>query len=130
PQLPAVRRPAWQLEATQDDQRGLGFRRRHLLDQERPTAARDRQERVVVDPGQSRNQAAAPAARRQRDAHLSRSRRLRGAAAGHALRRLLMADWDPQQYEKFKRERDQPFWDLLSLVRAQPGMRVADLGCG
>src|SRR5262249_36113786 len=32
--------------------------------------------------------------------------------------------------ERFKRERDQPFWDLLALVRARSGMRVADLGCG
>ena len=38
--------------------------------------------------------------------------------------------WDPAQYEKFKRERDQPFWDLLALVQPRPGMRVADLGCG
>jgi trans-aconitate 2-methyltransferase len=41
-----------------------------------------------------------------------------------------MADWDPAQYEKFKRERDQPFWDLLALVQPRPSMRVADLGCG
>jgi trans-aconitate 2-methyltransferase len=41
-----------------------------------------------------------------------------------------MADWNPDQYERFKRERDQPFWDLLALVRGRPGMRVADLGCG
>jgi trans-aconitate 2-methyltransferase len=38
--------------------------------------------------------------------------------------------WDPQQYEKFQREREQPFFDLLSMVRASPSMRVVDLGCG
>jgi trans-aconitate 2-methyltransferase len=38
--------------------------------------------------------------------------------------------WDPKQYDKFQRERDQPFFDLLALVRPAPGMRVVDLGCG
>jgi trans-aconitate 2-methyltransferase len=38
--------------------------------------------------------------------------------------------WDPQQYERFREERAQPFHDLLALVEARPGMRVADLGCG
>jgi trans-aconitate 2-methyltransferase len=38
--------------------------------------------------------------------------------------------WDPRQYDKFQREREQPFYDLLMLVRQKPGMRVADLGCG
>jgi trans-aconitate 2-methyltransferase len=38
--------------------------------------------------------------------------------------------WDPSQYDKFQREREQPFVDLLSLVRSRPGMRVVDLGCG
>jgi trans-aconitate 2-methyltransferase len=38
--------------------------------------------------------------------------------------------WDPAQYDKFQREREQPFFDLLSLVRPGPGMRVVDLGCG
>lgn len=43
-----------------------------------------------------------------------------------------MADskWDPVQYERFRNERQQPFYDLLALVRARPGMRVVDLGCG
>jgi trans-aconitate 2-methyltransferase len=41
-----------------------------------------------------------------------------------------MADWNPDQYEKFKQQRDQPFWDLLAMVRPRPGMRIADLGCG
>jgi trans-aconitate 2-methyltransferase len=39
-------------------------------------------------------------------------------------------EWSPDQYEKFKRERAQPFWDLVALVDPQPRMRIADLGCG
>jgi trans-aconitate 2-methyltransferase len=38
--------------------------------------------------------------------------------------------WSPEQYERFKTERRQPFDDLLSLVEKRPRMRVADLGCG
>jgi trans-aconitate 2-methyltransferase len=38
--------------------------------------------------------------------------------------------WSPDQYERFRTERQQPFWDLLALVRPEPGMRVVDLGCG
>jgi trans-aconitate 2-methyltransferase len=38
--------------------------------------------------------------------------------------------WDPRQYERFRAEREQPFFDLLDLVRPEPGMRVVDLGCG
>jgi trans-aconitate 2-methyltransferase len=38
--------------------------------------------------------------------------------------------WDPRQYDKFQREREQPFSDLLGLVRPAPAMRVVDLGCG
>lgn len=42
--------------------------------------------------------------------------------------------WDPAQYERFKRERDQPFFDLLALVQRSPDpgarVRVVDLGCG
>jgi trans-aconitate 2-methyltransferase len=38
--------------------------------------------------------------------------------------------WDPAQYDKFQREREQPFFDLLAMVRPRPGMRVVDLGCG
>lgn len=41
-----------------------------------------------------------------------------------------MADaWDPRQYERFRGEREQPFWDLAALVRGRGG-RVVDLGCG
>lgn len=38
--------------------------------------------------------------------------------------------WNPEQYERFKAERKQPFLDLLSLVEHHPRMRVVDLGCG
>src|SRR5215471_3415918 len=38
--------------------------------------------------------------------------------------------WDPAQYEKFQGEREQPFFDLLTMVRPSPSMRVVDLGCG
>jgi trans-aconitate 2-methyltransferase len=38
--------------------------------------------------------------------------------------------WDPGQYERFERERSQPFYDLLALVEPVPGGRVVDLGCG
>jgi trans-aconitate 2-methyltransferase len=38
--------------------------------------------------------------------------------------------WDPRQYDKFQREREQPFYDLLDLVQPAPNMRVVDLGCG
>ncbi len=38
--------------------------------------------------------------------------------------------WDPAQYQKFQRERAQPFEDALALVARRPGLRVVDLGCG
>lgn len=38
--------------------------------------------------------------------------------------------WDPNQYHRFRSERERPFWDLLALVRPAPAMRVVDLGCG
>ena len=38
--------------------------------------------------------------------------------------------WSPEQYDRFRDERRQPFFDLLALVRSRPGMRVVDLGCG
>lgn len=38
--------------------------------------------------------------------------------------------WNPDQYAKFAREREQPFFDLLTLVHPEKDMRVADLGCG
>jgi trans-aconitate 2-methyltransferase len=41
-----------------------------------------------------------------------------------------MSSWDPDQYQRFRDQRRQPFLDLLELVRPQPAMRVVDLGCG
>jgi trans-aconitate 2-methyltransferase len=38
--------------------------------------------------------------------------------------------WNPAQYGKFEKEREQPFYDLLAMVRPAPDMRVVDLGCG
>jgi trans-aconitate 2-methyltransferase len=38
--------------------------------------------------------------------------------------------WNPNQYERFKSERRQPFEDLVALVEHRPRMRVVDLGCG
>ncbi|MCC6626603.1 MAG: methyltransferase domain-containing protein [Chloroflexi bacterium] len=38
--------------------------------------------------------------------------------------------WNPSQYERFRDERSQPFFDLLALVRPRPAMSVVDLGCG
>ena len=38
--------------------------------------------------------------------------------------------WNPAQYDKFQHEREQPFFDLMALVRPAPDMRVVDLGCG
>jgi DNA polymerase IV len=38
--------------------------------------------------------------------------------------------WSPAQYEKYRKEREQPFADLLALVRPAPSMKVIDLGCG
>jgi trans-aconitate 2-methyltransferase len=38
--------------------------------------------------------------------------------------------WNPDQYAKFLREREQPFHDLAALVKPKERMRVVDLGCG
>lgn len=38
--------------------------------------------------------------------------------------------WSPEQYERFKAERHQPFVDLLALIERRPQMRIVDLGCG
>jgi trans-aconitate 2-methyltransferase len=38
--------------------------------------------------------------------------------------------WDPGQYDRFRTERQQPFFDLLSLLQPAPGGRAIDLGCG
>jgi trans-aconitate 2-methyltransferase len=38
--------------------------------------------------------------------------------------------WNASQYNQFQREREQPFNDLVELIRRAPDMRVVDLGCG
>ncbi len=38
--------------------------------------------------------------------------------------------WDPDQYQRFRAERDQPFEDLLSLLEVVDRPAVVDLGCG
>ncbi|MGB8326361.1 MAG: methyltransferase domain-containing protein [Steroidobacteraceae bacterium] len=40
------------------------------------------------------------------------------------------AAWDPGQYERFKRERAQPFFDLVTRIPDRPVRFAADLGCG
>jgi trans-aconitate 2-methyltransferase len=41
-----------------------------------------------------------------------------------------MDPWNPEQYDKFRRERERPFFDLLALVAPVKDPRVVDLGCG
>jgi trans-aconitate 2-methyltransferase len=42
-----------------------------------------------------------------------------------------MADgWDPDQYNRYANEREQPFWDLAGLVAPVASPSVVDLGCG
>lgn len=41
-----------------------------------------------------------------------------------------MADWDPVQYERFRAQRSQPFWDLIDLLQPDRFERAVDLGCG
>jgi trans-aconitate 2-methyltransferase len=38
--------------------------------------------------------------------------------------------WNPEQYERFRSERREPFDDLIALCIPVPGGRVVDLGCG
>ncbi|HWB26450.1 MAG TPA: methyltransferase domain-containing protein [Chitinophagaceae bacterium] len=38
--------------------------------------------------------------------------------------------WNPAVYNQFKEERFAPFYDLLALIKVQPGLSVIDLGCG
>lgn len=38
--------------------------------------------------------------------------------------------WSPSQYNRFRDERLQPFFDLVEMVQPLEGMRAVDLGCG
>ncbi len=40
------------------------------------------------------------------------------------------SSWNPAQYNRFRAERQQPFFDLLALIRPRSGLRIVDLGCG
>ena len=42
----------------------------------------------------------------------------------------MTSPWNPTQYERFRNERSQPFFDLLELVAPAPGGTAVDLGCG
>jgi len=44
--------------------------------------------------------------------------------------RIVADTWSPAQYDKFQREREQPFADLLAMIQPATGMRIVDLGCG
>jgi len=41
-----------------------------------------------------------------------------------------MDAWNPTQYDRFKTERSQPFWDLSRLVDFTGAGRLLDIGCG
>jgi trans-aconitate 2-methyltransferase len=43
---------------------------------------------------------------------------------------MAASTWNPDQYNRFRAERQQPFLDLVALVEPRPGLRVVDLGCG
>lgn len=43
---------------------------------------------------------------------------------------LTQDQWDPEQYERFRHERERPVYDLVSLLQPATGGHVADLGCG
>ena len=39
-------------------------------------------------------------------------------------------EWNPQQYDKFRAAREQPFADVVGLIRPVERPRIVDLGCG
>jgi trans-aconitate 2-methyltransferase len=38
--------------------------------------------------------------------------------------------WDPEKYNQFSAEREQPFWDLTRMIELDESPTVVDLGCG
>lgn len=38
--------------------------------------------------------------------------------------------WNPNVYDQFKQQRQQPFYDLVALIHPKPQLRIVDLGCG
>ena len=43
---------------------------------------------------------------------------------------VMTHQWNPKQYEKFEKERNQPFFDLIQLIHPMHHPRIIDLGCG
>lgn len=43
---------------------------------------------------------------------------------------MMKDSWSPEQYERFKKERTRPFFDLIDRIQSKPHMRVLDVGCG
>jgi trans-aconitate 2-methyltransferase len=41
-----------------------------------------------------------------------------------------MQTWNPDQYNRFKQQRTQPFLDLMSMVKGRNKKQGVDLGCG
>ena len=41
-----------------------------------------------------------------------------------------MPDWNPEQYEKFIKDRTQPAIDLANRLEVKEAKRILDLGCG
>lgn len=41
-----------------------------------------------------------------------------------------MHKWNPKQYQKFIRERQEPFYDLIELIHPIAKPKILDLGCG
>jgi trans-aconitate 2-methyltransferase len=42
----------------------------------------------------------------------------------------MASTWNPEQYNRFRAERQRPFHDLVALIRPRPRLRIVDLGCG
>lgn len=44
---------------------------------------------------------------------------------------MVIGDWQPQQYDRFKALRSRPFWELVDVIdRSTPIDSAVDLGCG
>ena len=41
-----------------------------------------------------------------------------------------MLDWNPEQYEKFIKDRTRPAIDLANRLEVREAKRILDLGCG
>jgi len=54
----------------------------------------------------------------------------KGSARGPAKAGEYMTDWNPDLYLRFKRERNQPLYDLISRIEIDAPERIIDIGCG